>query len=303
MGIVQVAVRLSIVIPSYNSATTIERCLRSLAIASAETEIVVVDSSTDGTVRIVAEKFPQVRLIHSETRMYPGDARNAGAALAGGDIFAFLDADTAVAPDWAVEVARVHGGPYAAVGGSLLNANPESLVGWAHYLFEFSAWLPHGVDREQNEIPGGCLSITREDFARYGPFPGHTYSEDSVLSWRMRAAGERLLFAPAIRVFHVNREDLLGLLRDKCRHGRDFAAQRAVSSRLLYAFGAPALPLLLIWRIASRVRPHAPLRRCFWRVCPLIAALAVAWSFGEFCGYLNRPNRLAQEARNGRELR
>ena len=293
MGIVQVSVRLSIVIPSYNSVKTIERCLRSLDAAPLETEIIVVDSSSDGAARIVRDDFPHVHLLHSDQRMYPGDSRNAGAGLASGDILAFLDADTTVTPDWALEVARAHTGPYAAVGGSLLNANPESLVGWAHYLFEFSAWLPYGAAREQNEIPGGCLSITREAFARYGPFPEHTYSEDSVLSWRIRAAGERLLFAPAIRVSHVNREDLWGLLQDKCRHGRDFAEQRMVFSRWIYGLGAPALPFLLVGRIAKRVWPHGPLRGRFWRACPLIALLAVWWSVGELRGYLTRPKRLA----------
>src|SRR5439155_6037425 len=138
--------------------------------------------------------------------------------------------------------------------------NPESGVGWAHYLFEFSAWLPYGPDREQDETPGGCLSMPKRAFERYGPFPERTYSEDSVLSRRMRAHGERLLFAPSIRVFHINRERLWSLARDKCRHGRDFALQRTVRSRWLYACGIPALPLLLLWRITQRVWPHRTLR-------------------------------------------
>ena len=175
-------------------------------------------------------------------------------------------------------------------------------MGWAHYLFEFSSWLPYGVDREQAEIPGGCLSITREAFTRYGPFPEHIYSEDSVLSRRIRAAGERLLFAPAIRVSHVNREDVWGLLRDKCRHGRDLAEQRMVFSRVLYALGTPAIPFMLVGRIAKRVWPHPALRSRLWRTCPLIALLTVFWSIGELRGYLARPKRLAYEARRGSDL-
>ena len=145
--------------------------------------------------------------------------------------------------------------------------------------------------------------MPKRAFERYGPFPEHTYSEDSVLSRRMRAHGERLLFAPSIRVFHINREEFWSLVRGKCNHGRDFAMLRTVPSRLLYACGTPVLPLLLLWRIARRVWPHRTLRGRFFQVFPMIAVLVVSWSIGELRGYLGGPQLFAQVSRGAGRLR
>jgi mycofactocin glycosyltransferase len=283
-------VRVSVIIPSYNSAATIERCLRSLDPFDGSIETIVVDSSADGTAQMVGDR---ARAIRSERRLFPGDARNLGAAHATGDILAFLDSDCYVPPDWLDAVVRAHASRYAAVGGALHNGNPESLAGWAHYLFEFSAWLPDERAHEQPEIPGGCLSIKREAFERCGGFPEGTYSEDTALSWRLREAGERLLFAPSIRVFHMNREHFGELVAAKYQHGAFFARLRAKrlpeGIRYFYAAGTPLLPFLLLARTAARVFRNGQFRGRFARVLPGIAMLAIAWSAGELRGYLSRP--------------
>ena len=79
-------VRISVIVASYNSKGTIEGCLRSLENQShyGEIEIIVVDSSTDGTAEFVEEKFPKVRLFKFRERKYCGDARNIGISEAKG---------------------------------------------------------------------------------------------------------------------------------------------------------------------------------------------------------------------------
>ncbi len=51
---------LSVIIASYNARETIARCLQSLKVQSSlcELEVIVVDSSSDGTGDIVARDFP-----------------------------------------------------------------------------------------------------------------------------------------------------------------------------------------------------------------------------------------------------
>src|SRR5207244_1050179 len=71
-------------------------------------EIVVVDSSTDGTAELVAADFPAVRLVTAKERLYPGTARNAGIAEARGEILSFTDADCVVEPNWLAELAQLH---------------------------------------------------------------------------------------------------------------------------------------------------------------------------------------------------
>ncbi len=86
----------SIVIPAYNSAATIERALQS-AIGQTYTPyniIVVDDRSTDST-RSIVQRYESagVQLIPLEHRLGAGGARNSGIKMATGELVAFLDSD------------------------------------------------------------------------------------------------------------------------------------------------------------------------------------------------------------------
>ncbi len=84
----------SVIIPAYNAAATLDRCLRSCMDQSYPAlEIVVVDdASNDGTTD-VALAHPSVRLIRLEHNKGVAHARNTGWAAASGDYIVFLDSD------------------------------------------------------------------------------------------------------------------------------------------------------------------------------------------------------------------
>src|SRR5688500_3708111 len=87
--------RQSVILPVRNGAAFIEQAIASaLPQLSADDEVVVVDNgSTDETVSIVqALTNPRVRLIE-EQRPGPAAARNAGLAVANGELISFLDHD------------------------------------------------------------------------------------------------------------------------------------------------------------------------------------------------------------------
>ena len=96
---------ISVIIPSFNSANTIERCIRSvLATNDQPLEIIVVDdASTDHSPELVeklAESHPEtVTLQRQAVNGGPAKARNAGAASARGNYLFFLDSDTEMLPD------------------------------------------------------------------------------------------------------------------------------------------------------------------------------------------------------------
>ena len=302
---------ISVIVASYNARRTIAKCL--LSVTRQENappfEVIVVDSSTDGTAELIAEQFPDVSLYRFEQRKFPGDARNLGVDRAHGELLAFLDADCFVAPDWVAEIARARQLGCAAVGGALENGNPESAVGWAHYFFEFSAWMPCGRAREQSEIPAGCLSVRRDVVDRYGPFPEGVYSSDSVFSWRLRAHREKLLFQPSIRIRHVNTTRMGRLVAAKFRHGRWFGELRAKEfrftrwRRLAYILATPLLPWLWTGRVAWRVFRSRGYRARFLAASPLVFLVAMAWSCGECAGYARSGREpLPQKAESGGEL-
>ena len=92
----------SVVIPAYNAADTIEKALRSLDAQGrvAWEAIVVDDGSTDATADIVRRRMrrdPRLRLIR-QRQSGVSAARNAGVAIAHGEWLCFLDADDWLAP-------------------------------------------------------------------------------------------------------------------------------------------------------------------------------------------------------------
>ena len=95
--------KISMVIPAYNEAATIEACLKAVfAQHHPFDEVIVVDNnSTDNTIEI-AQQF-DVTIIQ-ELQQGVVYARDAGFDNAAGDIIGRIDADTLLEPDWTQRV-------------------------------------------------------------------------------------------------------------------------------------------------------------------------------------------------------
>ena len=89
--------KISVIIPTYNAAKTLEACVRSVGEQGMpETEILLIDDgSTDGTTALakqLGESMPGLRLIRQEHGGV-SEARNRGLREAKGEYILFLDAD------------------------------------------------------------------------------------------------------------------------------------------------------------------------------------------------------------------
>jgi hypothetical protein len=92
---------LSVIIVSFNCRGELAACLDSLPAGAgglALETIVVDNASRDGAARMVAERFPQVRLVANERNRGFAAANNQGLALASGRCVLFLNPDTVVRP-------------------------------------------------------------------------------------------------------------------------------------------------------------------------------------------------------------
>jgi GT2 family glycosyltransferase len=94
-------VDLSIVVVTWNAKKVTEECLESIerqdAARSLET-IVVDNASSDGTVEMVQEKFPSVRLVQNDQNLGFAKANNSGIRLSTGKYICLINSDVNVPP-------------------------------------------------------------------------------------------------------------------------------------------------------------------------------------------------------------
>lgn len=285
---------LSVIIASYNAEKTIEACLMSLKDQAEENlyEVIVVDSSTDKTPKIVENGYPDIRLIHFNERKFCGDARNTGIDKSRGDIIAFLDADCRAEKNWVQEILKAHQSTSLAIGGIIDNANPNSYVGWAAYFCEFSQWMPGTPDGWMDDIAGTGMSYKKEVFSSYGAFIKGTYCSDTHLHWRLREVGHQLRFNSALAVYHHNIDSLTRFLRHEFLHGHSFARIRFHSKefdglrRICYVLFSPLIPFRICAKVVCSVIKSKIYFNRFLRSLPFLITGIIFWSIGEAVGYI-----------------
>jgi N-acetylglucosaminyl-diphospho-decaprenol L-rhamnosyltransferase len=249
----------SVVVVAYNSMPELERCLESVAGYDA---VVVDHGSTDGSVELVRERFPHVRLIEQENRGF-GAGMNTGMRVAGGRYFLLLNADAWVLGD-GIDKLRAFADQHpeaAVVGPRLLNPDGSlqpSVRGFptlwrlaTEYFFlrklapgsgVFNAFYGAGFDhrsvREAEWLGAACLLVRREAADEVGLFDEDyfLFSEEVDWCWRFRQAGWKVLFFPGAEVEHVFtasynpslfNELVRGHLRFLAKHRGARAAERA----------------------------------------------------------------------------
>ena len=108
-------VELSVLLPMYNEATRIERCVKDVERAvkqfSKSYEIIIAeDGSNDGTEAIAARLVKcnsTLRLLHSDVRLGKGRAIRYAFRIAMGDIIVFLDTDLATDLEYLPRIVKV----------------------------------------------------------------------------------------------------------------------------------------------------------------------------------------------------
>lgn len=102
-------VTVSVIVPVYNKAAYIGRCLRSiLSQTFTDFEVILVDDGSTDDSMIVATRFSDVRIkTILQKNGGPGSARNSGIAASSAEICAFLDADDEWLPNYLDESLRL----------------------------------------------------------------------------------------------------------------------------------------------------------------------------------------------------
>lgn len=153
--------KISVIIPTYQHASTIGACLESvLAQTVRATEIIVVnDGSTDGTERVLAHYADRVKIIDQENRG-GNPARNRGFEASTGELVIFCDADVLMRPDMLEKLSHT------------LLKNPTAAYAYSAFRFGWKAFSSYPFSanrlRRMNYIHTTAL-MRREAFPGFDP--------------------------------------------------------------------------------------------------------------------------------------
>jgi hypothetical protein len=210
---------ISVVIPNYNGAVLLERCLASLAVQDFwNHEVLVVDNaSADGSVDVVTRTLPQARILRQDRNLGFAGAANAGIAAARGRWVAVLNNDTEVSESWLSQcAAAMERHPDAAFFACriLEHARPGLVYSAGDCFlragigYRRGQGLPDGAayDSEAEVFsPGGCAALYRKSaFEEAGGYDERffAYLEDVELGLRMQARGLVGYYVPEARLLH-----------------------------------------------------------------------------------------------------
>lgn len=283
-------VTLSVIVPSYNAASTIEVCLTSLINQEVKDpyEIIVVDSSEDETTQIIAEKFPSVRLIHLKEHTFPMAARDLGLMRSSGQLIAMIDADCVAAPDLLAKMLERHkNGNYVGVGGALRNGTPWSITGTIGYLCEFSRQLPSTKKSLTRALVTANVCYRREVLELFRLPEYRERGDDALLNWKICSSGLNLLFDPAIQVTHLNKTGLKAV-KLQYRLGHSQARARKTAPDLpgsifaKYPILGLSLPLVRLLLVTGRLISYRDWKNLtiLSLLFPMFMAGALVWAWG-----------------------
>jgi GT2 family glycosyltransferase len=277
--------RLSVVIVNYNVSAFLEQCLLSVqrAMAGIAGEVWVVDNaSTDNSVAMVRQRFPEVRLMVNHANVGFAAANNQAIRQSRGEYVLLLNPDTLVEEDTFRHcLAFMDAHPDAgAVGVRMLDGSgqylPESKRGfptpWVSFckmiglgtLFPRSArfngyYLGH-LDPDQPhpvEVLAGCFMFIRRSALEQAGLLDEAffmYGEDIDLSYRLQQAGFQNYYLPHTRILHYKGEST----QKDFRYVRRFYEAMIIFARKHFRRGGAGL-LVFLLQIAITLRAAAAL--------------------------------------------
>jgi glycosyltransferase involved in cell wall biosynthesis len=275
--------RISVIIPVYNGARTLPSALSGLARASpAPDEIVVVDDgSTDDSGALAAQAG--CRVIRLDPNRGAASAKNRGAADARGDILFFTDADILLPGDIFGRAAqRFEQAHCDAVIGLLDQDIPEG-----NFASQFkNLWMNYTYARFAGRKRIGLFytsvaAIRRERFLELGGFDenyhGASIAEDTEFGQRAWALGAGIQLDPDLRVVHLKKYSLAGVLREDFRRAAALTRMRIRKWKQPFFTSVPVsyqLAVPLVYLIGAALVLAALFQNLAWVILAFAAAFA-----------------------------
>lgn len=208
---------ISIILPVYNQANTIQQCLETLVAQTyAPKEIIVVnDGSVDQTMARLME-YPKIKSIRILDIANSGRsaARNIGAQESRGSIIAFAEGDAEYDPTYLAEGLKFFTDPK--IGAAYVQ----------HQAYHRNGWIAEAVWLEREILfkgykPFSAWFYRKDIFTALGGFDESLdCAEDQDLARRLRMVGWQIGFEPRVLWWHREPDSLAEVIRRSFWRGR-----------------------------------------------------------------------------------
>jgi GT2 family glycosyltransferase len=287
--------KLSVIVPVWNRCDLVSICLESVRrglheLSGAAEVIVVDDGSEDGSAQMVANDFPECRLLENGTNRGFAVAANRGMSAGVGEFLLLLNSDTELtAGTLSALVALLEEDPQReVVAPRLVDAEgrtQKSCMAWPELSTAFffgtpmERWQPdsreieryflrdfdHESARDDVQPPASCWLMRRKTWERIGEFDQQLELFFNDVDWAQRLvqAGGKIHYRPEVSVSHVGgasttiRPDFVERWQiDRLRYYRkhfDWMGGLVVKACVSWTFAD--------WWVRQRLEPATPEKR------------------------------------------
>lgn len=202
----EIAVRVSIIIPHYNNTARLQRVLEGIANQSWKQpfEVIVVDNGSTQSLACL-KQFGFVHLIHEKRYLNsPYSARNRGIEKARGEYLAFIDATCVPESNWLEEgVKALANGADIVAGNIKFSFSGQSSIG---ELYDSVIHVNAEAAARSGFVLGGNFFIKSELYQTLGLYPeGQRTSGDFLFAHQVIMNGYKLVFCPSAIVYYPAR--------------------------------------------------------------------------------------------------
>jgi glycosyltransferase involved in cell wall biosynthesis len=295
---------LSVVVASAAGGDFLIRCLDSLVGQAGEqdADVIVVDRCGPDRCADVAARYPSFRIMP-----YPGGARPSvpqmracGVDLSSAPIVAVIEEHCVAPPDWLQTIRAAINPDDAAIGGPMLDDDFDRIRDWVVYFSEYHNDLPPWPPGPRTWINDANAAYNRDRLIENRATLGDSYWA-IALHPNLVASGASMRSVPEMGVAHTGPFEYRYYLRQRYLLSRVWGGTQrhrvSVMTRLAHLVALPIFPLFLLGRIARRVHATGSprLRGQFGRALPLLVPVVIAFSWGEWLGYLLGPGKAIEE--------
>lgn len=261
-------------------------------------EIIVAADPRLGDLSEMERDFPSLTVLTREGCETPIELTTMALHKARGERIVLTEDSCVAAPHWLATITAVPSEGRAAVGGVVEATEGISAAMWAFCYVDFFRYMSPVADGEAPTL-SVCNVAYRAEHLRAVEGIWRDGFHETEIHGALRERFGPLWLCPRAEV-RVRRDVTYGdAIYERYAFGRLFGATRIAQSptqrRIYYAAVAPALPFLLMARMAGKAKSDGTLMKQFLRALPTILLMVGAWSWGEWLGYVTgrRPRRIS----------